>query len=163
MKKFLLTVVLLFSTMLAFSQTRAVGFRAGYGAELSYQHSFSYPHFLEVDLGMDMAGANGFKFTGTYNWIVATPFWTSGGEWNIYLGPGASLGYVYNSKNTANNHKANLMTSVVLQVGIEYCIWEHLALSADIRPMLGFHFGTGTIYKAGMYGFIPALALRYKF
>lgn len=163
MKKFLLTVILLFSAMLAYSQTRSFGLRSGYGAEVSYQHCFSYPHFVEVDLGLDMTGANGFKLTGTYNWIVATPYWTSGGEWSIYLGPGASLGYVYNSMDTAKNNKANLMTSFVLQLGVECCIWEHLALSVDIRPMLGFHFGTGTIYKAGMYGFIPALALRYKF
>ena len=55
------------------------------------------------------------------------------------------------------------MTSVALQLGLEYCIWEHLALSADLRPLIGFHFGSGRFYRSGMYGFIPSLAVRYRF
>ena len=81
----------------------------------------------------------------------------------VYAGPGASLGYVYDVRGSRNDNKAELMTAVALQLGLEYCIWEHLALSADLRPLIGFHFGSGRFYRSGMYGFIPSLAVRYRF
>ena len=164
MKRLAFVVALLLSfTCLAVAQSRAFGLRVGHNMEFSYQYEFSYPHFLEVDLGMDTTGANGFVLTGTYNWVLANPAWTREGEWTLYAGPGASLGYVYDVRGSRNDNKAELITAVALPLGLEYCIWEHLALSADLRPLIGFHFGSGRFYRSGMYGFIPSLAVRYRF
>lgn len=163
MRNYLIAVVLLLTSLSASAQVRAVGLRAGYGAEVSYQHSFAYPNFMELDLGLDFAGAQGFKLTGTYNWVVANPSWTTEGEWSIYLGPGASVGYVYDNRHSPHSDKAEFMVAFVVQFGIEYCVWHHLALSLDTRPLIGYHFGSGDFYRAGLRGFIPSLAVRYMF
>ena len=69
MKK-LLTVligVLAFAAV-ASAQPRALGVRAGYGGEISYQHTTG-PGFIEADLGF-LAG-HGFYVTGVYDFIFA--------------------------------------------------------------------------------------------
>lgn len=164
MKKLIIVAIIAIAFASASSaQVKSVGIRGGYGVELSYQQWFGYPHFLEVDLGMDIVGDDGFKVTGTYNWVVGNPQYTYGGAWDIYMGPGVSLGYVYDTKGSPNSDASSAMAAFVVQFGIEYYPAAHFGISADIRPMIGYHFGSNDIYRAGLYGFIPSLALRYEF
>ena len=52
MKKIILMAVMVLGfTVAAVAQPRAIGLRAGWGAEASYQHSFG-TNFLQADLGL---------------------------------------------------------------------------------------------------------------
>ncbi len=155
-----LTLLLLGLGLTVAAQPRSFGLRAGSVMEVSYQHCFGTPHFAEVDLGMDMVGDHGLRATATYNWIFAEPAWGYRGEWAWYAGPGVSLGYVYE---VHGPEKAEVMMAFVGQVGCEFTPWNHLTLSADLRPMIGFHFGTGKFYRGGLVGLVPSLGVRYKF
>ena len=49
------------------------------------------------------------------------------------------------------------------QLGVEYTFTFPLAISLDVRPQFGYHFGDGGVYSGGLYGFIPTLGVRYRF
>ena len=140
--------------------SRAFGLRAGYGLEASYQHSFFEPHFLEVDLGVDFVGQRGFRLTGVYDFVLFHPSLTNGGEWSFYLGPGVSMGYVYNKEAV----DPSFMVAACVQLGMEWLLWDHLGLSVDVRPMYGWDFAGKKAYEGGLfYGLIPSLGLRFVF
>lgn len=61
----------------------AIGVRAGYGGELSYQHSIG-SNFAEFDLGLFGHSA---AVSGIYDFIIA-----GNGSFNFYAGPGARIG-----------------------------------------------------------------------
>ena len=150
MKRIILvaTLVLGFAAV-AVAQPRAVGLRGAYGVEASYQHTLG-ANFVQADLGLV---GKGITLTGTYNWMLAQPDWTSKGEWGVYAGPGAALGV----------YVGTFCAAVAGQVGLEYTFWFPLQLSVDIRPQIGIWAGKG---GAGFYGkdtFYPTLAVRYKF
>ena len=85
MKKFIMVIAaVLCLSSAAFAQSRALGVRATYGAELSYQHSIG-SNFVEADLGWFK---NGFYLTGVYDFVFA-----SEGNFNFYAGPGAAVGF----------------------------------------------------------------------
>lgn len=166
MKKFItiiLALCLAWVSANAQIDSRGFGFRGLYGFEVSYQHYYYNPHFMEVDLGLDMVGDNGFKATGTYNWVVSNPMFGYWGEWLVYMGPGVSVGYVYDSKSTHDYDTPGFMMAFVAQFGIEFRPWQHFGISVDMRPMFGYHFRTNGFYRAGMNGFIPSLGFRYLF
>lgn len=139
---------------------RAFGIRGGYGLEVSYQHFLGDPHFLEVDLGLDLVGERGFKVTGSYDFVIARPNITRGGDWSIYLGPGLSAGYVYNK----DAEDASFMVAGCLVLGMEFAPWRHFGISLDFRPMYGWDFGGKKPYLGGLYsGLIPSLGVRFLF
>ncbi|MCR4825026.1 MAG: hypothetical protein K5849_06700, partial [Bacteroidales bacterium] len=71
MKKFIVILVsVLAFAAVASAQPRALGLRAGYGAELSYQHGLG-SGFLEADLGFQGSG-HGVYVTGVYDFIFAS-------------------------------------------------------------------------------------------
>jgi len=144
MKKILAIAVALFAFVaVASAQPRAIGVRAGYGGELSYQHSIG-SNFAEFDLGWM---ANGVYLTGIYDFILA-----GDGAFNFYAGPGASLGYYkYNSN---NNYRFD--AGLAAQVGIEYNFSAPVTLSFDWRP--GFYF-VGSYFNWTPF----ALGIRYRF
>lgn len=160
----LLAALLCLGVAATAQDSRSFGFRFGYPKErITYQHYLGDPHFLEVDLGVDLVGERGFMATATYNWVIAQPSW-GGGDWSWYVGPGAALGYVFNHPTmTEGNDKPHVAVAVALQVGCEFAPWRHLALSLDLCPMYGFHMGTKCWYKAGLYGLIPSLSVKYLF
>ena len=166
MKRFLIMAVAILSLSVSgFAQdSRSFGFRLGYPEErITYQHFMGDPHFLEVDLGVDMVKERGFKATSTFNWVIAQPSW-AGGDWTWYLGPGTSVGYVYNHPEMQEgNDSPAVMVAVAFQVGCEFAPARHFAISADICPMYGYHFGTKCWYKAGLYGLIPSISVKYLF
>ena len=94
----------------ASAQPKAVGVRVGNGAEVSYQHYLGGSNFIEADLGFM---SNGFRLTGIYDFDLG-----SAGNFNFYVGPGASLGFV-NGTDGNGNAKTYFSAAVVGQVGAE--------------------------------------------
>ena len=160
MKK-LLVILALFTGIAtaASAQSRAIGARIGYGLELSYQHYVEPDVFVEADLGLDFVGKGGFRATALYDWEIAHPDWTPQGEWMIYAGPGATMGVLCNQR----DRDAGFMLGICGQLGVEYTFQFPLAVSLDVRPMLGYHFGDGVIYSGGLFWFVPTLGVRYRF
>ncbi|MBR5384875.1 MAG: hypothetical protein IK143_03265 [Bacteroidales bacterium] len=164
MKKAIIIIAALFGMALAASaQPRAIGARLlGLGAngiEASYQHTMAESQFIQGDLGI--FAWDGFTATGTYNWIISSPRWTSEGVWNFYLGAGASLGYVEYGHDAEGRVESNFMFGFVGQVGLEYNFDFPLQLSADLRPVLGW--SDGKFYGDGVLGFVPSISVRYRF
>lgn len=145
MKKILVMLTLALGiSAAAVAQPRAIGVRGSYGAEISYQHNLG-SNFLEADLGF---WDGGFAVSGVYDFILASPQWTAG-TWNVYAGPGASLGV-----------GGGVTVGVCAQVGLEYTFGSiPLQLSLDLRPnIVTIHDGIGFVS-----GFWPALGIRYAF
>lgn len=148
MKKIILVAAMVLGFAIAASaQPRAVGLHGGWGVELSYQHTLG-DNFIEADLGL---AGNAFSVAGNYNWMLATPQWTNQGEWGVYAGPGAAVGF----------YKGGATVAVSGMVGLEYTFEFPLQLSIDIRPQLGAALTKG----GGLYfgGFVPSLGVRYRF
>lgn len=147
MKKVLVAAFsLLMFGVAASAQPRALGVRATYGAEVSYQHSFG-TNFVEADLGLF---GNGFYLTGVYDFVFA-----SEGNFNFYAGPGAQIGF-YGSKDDDGNSVTKMGLGVVGQIGMEYNFSLPLSLSLDWRPGISLTGG-----GFGWQGF--ALGIRYRF
>lgn len=191
MKRILLTILLVATTISAFAQPRAVGLRIGVsGLEASYQHNIKRNQFVEGNLGLDFGynanGTPGIKAEGTYNFVWARPAWTNKGSWAIYSGPGASIGHVNDMTVRKGDDGVEVLDSrarngfmlgVSVQVGLEYTFDFPLQLAADLRPVFGMHINgkytdpvTLVPYKArvgfydnGMLGFVPTISVRYRF
>ena len=142
MKKFIMVIAaVLCLSSAAFAQSRALGVRATYGAELSYQHSIG-SNFVEADLGWFK---NGFYLTGVYDFVFA-----SEGNFNFYAGPGAAVGF-YNDSETSG-----INLGIAGQLGLEYNFNIPLQRSLDWRPVFNFIHG-----GFGWEGI--ALGIRYRF
>ena len=165
MKKILLIAAMVLGFAVAASaQPRAIGARLGNGGEVSYQHQLG-ANFLEVDggLGLGFDGTFNVGATGVYNFMIAQPNWTDRGEWGVYAGPGAAVGFGFGEVGYFN-------VGVAGQVGLEYTFWFPLQLSVDLRPQLGLVTAStkveGETYRAssfGLWGWYPTLAVRYRF
>lgn len=160
MKKLIIAIAIsLFFASAASAQSKAIGIRGGFmngaATEVSYQHWFLDPGFLEFDLGVNSnTHGSGFNLTGIYNWQLANPAWTAEGTWSVYAGPGVSLGTYCYSKHQVD--KRSVYFSITGQVGIEYTFRFPLNLSFDLRPML-------TSGANGMHlWFVPAVSIRYS-
>lgn len=153
MKRILLIIFAATGLALAASaQPRALGVRTGAtGIEMSYQHTMQQRSFIEAELGSEFGVYDGFKATGTYNFIFARPAWTDRGYWGIYTGPGMTLGCLDNK----------FLVAFCANAGIEYTFWFPLQLSVDIRPTYG-SLG-GEFHSHGNWGFFPSVAARYRF
>ena len=167
------------------SAPRSMGFRIGAtGFDATYQHSFKRNQFLQGDFGVDFGynanGRPGVRAAAVYNFIWARPAWTNRGSWSLYAGPGLTLGYVndnlhYRIGSEVIPYNDNgFMLALAVQVGLEYNFDFPLTLAAEVRPAFGMHAnGEVTIagqnyskvgfYDNGMLGFVPTVAVRYKF
>lgn len=156
MKKLILTAILIIGAAAAASaQPKAIGGRIGYGLEASYQHNMGEGvNFLEADLGL--FAFSGLHLTGTYNFMIAQPEWTTKGTWGFYAGPGVGAGVSFLGPVTV---------SVVGQIGLEYNFEKPLQISVDLRPELGvgFYSGYTYFYTGGLLGFVPSFSVRYRF
>lgn len=123
----------------AVAQPRAIGVRAGWGAEVSYQHTLGAQNFLEVDLGWSFG--NSLSVAAAYDFDIAPV-----GPFNFYAGPAAHavIG-------------GGFGLGVGAQVGLEYDFNFPLQLSLDWRPT--FYFVPATAF--GWQGF--AIGIRYRF
>lgn len=169
---------------------RSMGFRIGVtGFDATYQHSFRRNQFLQGDFGVDFGynvnGRPGVRATGVYNFIWARPAWTNRGTWSLYAGPGVTIGYVndavhfrvgneikYAPYKTGDN---GFMFALAAQVGLEYTFAFPMTIAAEVRPAFGMHVNDGVeidgqwyggkvgFYDNGLLGFVPAIAVRYRF
>ena len=132
----------------ASAQPRALGIRATYGAELSYQHTLGGSNFAEFDLGW--AGNSGFNLAGIYDFIIG-----GSDNFNFYAGPGADLSvYKYTD---GDKDKTGLGLGIAGQLGMEYNFNIPLTLSLDWRPVFNFIGNTGFGWQS------IALGIRYRF
>ena len=145
MKKLIVILVSVFAFVaVASAQPRAIGLRAGYGGEVSYQHSLPSA-FLEADLGF-LGNAHGFYVTGIYDFIFA-----SSGIANFYVGPGVQVGV--HSHERVNEFNAGIGG----QLGVEFEIPSiPLNLSLDWRPI--YYLQQDVFGWQGI-----ALGIRYRF
>lgn len=160
--KRLLTVITIFLIALAANaQPRAVGISVGAVEGVSFQHMvYGQENFFQLDLGYHPGTylSGSMRLTGTYNYIIASPRITSDGTWNLYAGPGVTLGTGFNSFRAFN-------IGVAAQVGVEYAFWFPLQLSVDLRPSFGVVISEDRFkYDVdGVFGFIPTISARYVF
>lgn len=141
MKKILVVLAAILATaVVASAQPRAIGIRAGYGAELSYQHTLGGNNFGELDLGWSLGYFNAGL---AYDFAIA-PL----GPLNFYLGPQINLGFA----------SSIFVMGAGAQIGLEYCFPTiPLQISLDWKPT--FYFVPGTAF--GWQGI--ALGIRYMF
>ena len=144
MKKVIaILVAILAFTAVANAQPRALGIRATYGGELSYQHYMGSSSFLEADLGFALH--DGFVLTGIYDFILG-----QSGGFSFYAGPGAQLAF------WDTPDYSGIGLGIAGQLGVEYVFPAPIGISLDWRPRFDFiHGGFG--YSS------VALSLRYMF
>ena len=145
MKKFLLVIAAVLGlAVVATAQPRAIGIRAGYGAELSYQHTLGGNNFGELDLGWSLGA---FSAGLSYDFQVA-PL----GPLNFYAGPQVCFGLASGGGATVFAMGAGA------QLGLEWCFQQiPLQLSLDWKPTFYFVPATGFGWQS------IALGLRYLF
>lgn len=151
MKKFFVfCVVALLATAAcenASAQPRAIGGRAAYGIDVSYQHGLGAgDRMISLDAGYH--SYCGVEAVVTHDWInpFGTQFpWEHKGQWNWYLGVGGGVSTCWLS---------NATIGVAGRVGVEYNFWFPLQLSIDFRPLVGPAFyWAGPGYGGGVVGF----------
>ena len=121
MKKVIVTLLAVLAFVgVASAQPKAIGVRAGYGGELSYQHYVAGSNFIEGDLGF--WGDGGFSLTGLYNFDLG-----QSGMFGFYAGPGAQIG-VYNG-----GESSSLSLGIVGMVGVR---WRFLSFPSTF-PLTG--------------------------
>lgn len=149
MKKLIIVILSMIAfAAVASAQPRAMGVRAGYGVEVSYQHYLGVEDFLEADLGL--VGNHGFYLTGIYNFNIGYA-----GPFSFYAGPGAQAGFYRKSDKDGGMMALNL--AVGGQIGAEWAIPSApINISLDWRPMFYLMHG-----GFGWDGF--ALGFRYRF
>lgn len=150
MKKIIaIAVALVAFAAVAVAQPRAIGVRATYGAELSYQHGIG-SNFAEFDLGMALGNHAGFTVSGIYDFLfpIASGF-------NFFVGPGAQFS-AYTHHNAEAADDAHLGIGIGGNLGIEYEFSGiPFNISLDYRPMWNF-IGYSNWSSA-------ALSFRYRF
>lgn len=162
MKRLLLTLVILTTSLIANAQMRAVGFGLGSTQTITLQH-YVYgcdEDFFQLDLGyhVGVPSSGSLRLTGTYNFMIMSPKWTSEGTWNLYAGPGFQIGSGFITSKPFN-------LGLAVQVGIEYIFDFPLQLSVDLRPAFGLQV-TSDRYRFdsdGLMGCIPTISARYRF
>ena len=165
MKKLTIIIVaLLLGAVAAVAQPKAIGVRGGlfgsaFNGEISYEHWLTIfdndYDFLEAELGV--FANNGFKATAMYNFTLAFPEFTDRGEWALYAGPGAVVGYG-TGVNKDGEAVAAPFFGAAAQLGMEYTFWFPLQLSVDFRPTFML---PALMNRTNWYGF--ALSARYAF
>ena len=147
MKKALLIVAAILGlAVVASAQPRALGIRAGYGAELSYQHTLGGQNFIEADLGWALGNPGGLDLGLSYDFIIA-PL----GPLNFYAGPSAQAWMWF-------GESSGFGVGVGAQLGLEYCFDSiPLQLSLDWKPSFNIVPASGF----GWQGI--ALGIRYLF
>ena len=190
-RKCITCLVAITACMAMHSQPRGMGIRLGAtGIEASYQYNTTSKDFIQIDFGMDL-GYNinrkaGAKASFTYDFIWAEPAWTAHGTWSLYTGPGVTLGYVddivpYEINGKIKGYNDNgVMLGAHVDIGLEYTFDAPISVAFNVRPYFGIHINDGKLtipgsetivnygsktgfYDNGLLGFVPSIALRYRF
>ena len=185
MKRTLTTIVILALTVGAImAQPRAVGVRAGYNFEASYQHEVGLGSgMVEVDAGISpflfskgyYLDVDGNRIPTTYRYgraqLVVFYDWKmsilSNLNWYVGVGAGVSWGYGVFFDSPHYNNSGSLTTyrrlglPAGLQLGIEYELPIPLNLSLDWRPMVNvFALRQGDLVSNLLN---IAVGVRYRF
>lgn len=191
MNKTLTCIITLLVCLTINAQPRGMGLRLGAtGIEASYQHNTQSKRFMQIDFGMDLGynvnGRPGAKGSFTYDFIWAEPAWTAKGTWSLYSGPGVTVGYVddivpYDVEGGIKGFQDNgLMIGAHVDIGLEYTFNIPVSIALNVRPCFGIHVNDGQFnvpgtdirvnygsktgfYDNGLLGFVPSIALRYRF
>lgn len=155
MKRLFLLLALTFSIALTAGaqglngNRNAIGIRAGWGAEASYQRYLAPSNRIETTLGINRYG---FNVAGTYQWMFNINT-NQPGQFKWYAGAGLGMG------SWSNKHfEKGFSIALLGQVGIEYSFESiPLLLSVDYRP--GIYFAPKTHFD--WTGF--AAGIRYCF
>jgi hypothetical protein len=155
MRKLVLFFVLSFSIALTagaqgLNETKnAIGIRAGWGVEASYQRYIASANRIEVTAGVNRFG---FDVAGTYQWMFDINT-SESGQFKWYAGAGLGMG------SWSNKHfDKGFSIGVLGQAGIEYAFSSApILLSLDYRP--GLYFTPEVHFD--WTGF--ALGVRYMF
>lgn len=165
MKKYFLILVLFsLCSMGTMAQHRAIGLRASSAYECSYQLDAGIVNFWEFDCGLMYLGG-GLQGTAIYNWIIASPEWTTEGDWNFYMGVGAGLGMTWGEHFHHRNEVLGGHLGLACMAGLEYNFWFPLQLSIDVRPVFGPYFGDGVLLNQHVFysSLWPSIGVRYRF
>lgn len=164
-KLFLIAVTVIgFGFSAKAQEANAIGLRLGdndgFGAEVSYQRSFSSSNRLELDLGWrDSDNYDAIKLTGLYQWV-----WNIEGGFNWYAGVGGGLGsWEYDNDNAPDfvdgDDDSGTFLFIAGDIGIEYNFDVPLQLALDFRPEIYF----GDDFREDDFGPDIALSIRYRF
>ena len=180
MKRTLTIIAILALTEVAvMAQPRALGLRAGYNFELSFQHSVgSGTGMIEVDAGISpflsqkvlIIEAPGDSYERTYRYgraqamILYDYIMNPVTNFNVYVGAGigVSWGYgdIFSPYSSENVDVRRLGMPIGLQVGLEYELPFPLNLSLDWRPTVNlFSFHESLASKL----LNVAAGIRYRF
>lgn len=163
MKRCIAVLVLLAAlAVTAGAKPRSVGIGAGAVQSVSMQHMvYGTDNVFQLDLGFHVGvpSSGTMRLMATYNIMLFSPEWTSEGKWNVYAGPGVSLGAGFSTAKA-------LTFGVTAIAGVEYLFDSiPLQLSADLRPTFGIMLSNDTFRfdVDGMMGFVPTISARYMF
>ena len=153
MKKLLTVAALLLALGgTALAQPKSFGLRVGPGLEISYQHSVTRNQFVEVDAGvLGVSEYPGFRISAAYDFNILN-FRLLRGQFNMFLGPGLSVGMYDKSLFTAG---------IMVQYGVSYDFPNApLSLAVDTCPSLWINSeGVSMRFKSMM----PMFSVRWKF
>ena len=180
MKKLLTTIAILVLTAVAvMAQSRAIGVRAGYNFEISYQHSVgSESGMIEVDAGISpflsqkvlITEAPGDSYERTYRYgraqamILYDYIMNPATNFNLYFGAGIGVrwgyGDIFSPYSNQDVKVRRLGLPIGAQVGLEYELPIPLNLSLDWRPTVNlFDFRESLASKL----LNVAIGIRYRF
>lgn len=168
----------------AASSPRAIGLRLGYGLSATYQQQLGEANMVSLDV--DIPGFTGIGATATYDWL--NPFnaqfkQPAKGEFNWYLGVGASAGTLLFPRHTLDNFtdiNTNIYAGVAARCGVEFNFWFPLQLAVEYRPTIGIlyhsykqidnttntvlnHHNEVNFFAEGLYVTAFTFCVRYRF
>ncbi|MBR6457230.1 MAG: hypothetical protein IKS71_01400 [Bacteroidales bacterium] len=156
MKKIVIAFVLFLSSLALSAQPRSFGVRFGAGLEISYQHNLGSTqqgaNFFEFDAGViGYTDYPGYRLSAMYDFTLMK-FHFLGGDWNMALGPGVTLGMYDKSK---------FVGGLVVQYALSYDFPTlPISVGIDTRPCFIFSSKEAVMSFKEM---IPMASLRWRF
>ena len=163
MKKNLLIVLIVITSLFATTALRAQGYQTAIGAKFGgYENGISLKYFTQKNVALE--GILGFRshgvvFTGLYE--IHQPAFNVA-DLQLYYGGGAHLGSINGEYQRYGGNNQNYATNTLLLgadgvLGLEYKIPEApIAISLDLNPRL--ELATGPFFDLA-----PGLGLKYTF
>lgn len=131
MKKLIIALAALTMGLTLSAQSKSIGGRLnglfGFGIEVEYQHYMQGENFLNIGADL-LAGRNSFGFCAAciYDFTFA-----KAGVFDFYAGPGLAVVGIFGENKIFE-------PGIVGNIGAQWNITDHFALSLDLRP--GFYF-----------------------
>lgn len=156
MKKLVLTIIIVLTVQLGFSQVNdhALGLRFGYGGGISYQGKISKTNRFEVDGSFGLGSSYTYgRVTGIYQWVF-----DAGIGWNFYVGPAISVGSLIKDDPGIGKGEDGLYILGGGQLGVDYNLQNlPFQISIDIMPQFAI------VNSYDSYYIDPALGIRWVF